>query len=116
MMHPRDSCCVVCCPPQLVSLLSQPVIPRGGNTFAFGGAVHGGVIHGEYPSDITASGPLNLGRGRLIPTLSWESLFNPIIEWMGVVSDEDLDYCMPNRHKTGTRLYSSEEVFLTTKV
>jgi uncharacterized protein (DUF1501 family) len=104
--------CVV--PPHsliLFSSLHRSVVARGGNTFAFGGAVNGGVIHGDYPADITASGPLNLGRGRLIPTLSWESMFNPIIEWMGVVSDEDLDYCMPNRHKTGTTLFSMEDVF-----
>lgn len=77
----------------------------------FGGAVKGKVIHGEYPPDITASGPLNLGRGRLIPTSSWESMYNPVIEWMGVVAEEDLDYCIPNRHKTETKLFSMEEVF-----
>lgn len=76
-----------------------------------GGSVDGGKIHGQYPADITPSGPLNVGRGRLIPTSSWESLLNPVLEWMGVDSETELDYCMPNRIKTGTKLYSQSEVF-----
>jgi uncharacterized protein (DUF1501 family) len=83
----------------------------GGNYFLFGGDVKGGTIHGEYPPDITASGPLNIGRGRLIPTLSWESMLNGIMQWMGLDSDDELYYCMPNRIKTGTKLFSMEEMF-----
>ena len=76
-----------------------------------GGSVKGGKILGEYPSDITTSGPLNVGRGRLIPTSSWESMLNPVLEWMGIDSEEDLDYCMPNRATAGTKLYSESDVF-----
>ena len=83
----------------------------GGNYIVMGGNVKGGQIHGDYPSDITTNGPLNIGRGRLIPTLSWESMFNPILQWMGIESDEDLDYCMPNRVGTGTTLYSVDDVY-----
>ena len=42
----------------------------GGNYFVLGGAVRGGRIVGKYPGDLTDDGPLNLGRGRLIPTTS----------------------------------------------
>jgi uncharacterized protein (DUF1501 family) len=82
-----------------------------GNYMVMGGSVEGGQVLGDYPSDLTASGPLNIGRGRLIPTLSWESMLNGLVEWMGVDSPEDLDYCMPNRHNTGTRLFSKNELF-----
>ena len=88
-------------------------IAWGGNYFVLGGGVQGGKIHGDYPADITESGPLNLGRGRLIPTLSWESMFQPVLEWMGADTTEELDYCMPNRAATGTKLFSQNEVFST---
>lgn len=75
-----------------------------------GGSVDGGRIHGAYPADITRSSPLNIGRGRLIPTLSWESMMNSIVNWMGV-PDRDLDYCMPNRKNTGSKLFQAKDVF-----
>jgi uncharacterized protein (DUF1501 family) len=84
----------------------------GGHYFVMGGAVNGGKIHGTYPSDLTLNGPLSIGRGRYIPTLSWESVLNPILEWMGIDTDEDLDYCMPNRKLTGAPLLSASEVFV----
>jgi uncharacterized protein (DUF1501 family) len=83
----------------------------GGHYFVMGGAVKGGKIHGSYPSDITNSGPLNIGRGRIIPTLSWESVLNPIVEWMGVDQSSELNYCMPNRIKSGAPLISVSEMF-----
>ena len=83
----------------------------GGHYFAMGGSVRGGQIHGDYPADITDSSPLNLGRGRIIPTMSWESMLNPIFSWMGVSFEEDLNYCLPNRLNTGAKLLPVEEVF-----
>ena len=80
-----------------------------------GGSIDGGKLLGEYPSDITQGGPLNVGRGRLIPTSSWESMLNPVLEWMGVESDAELDYCMPNRITAGAKLYSQSEVFQSSR-
>lgn len=57
-----------------------------------GGAVKGKRIVGKYPESFT--GDLNIGRGRLIPTMPWESPFNAIAEWMGATK---LDYVLPNR-------------------
>eukprot|EP00934_Nitzschia_sp_Nitz4_P009303 Nitzschia sp. Nitz4//scaffold91_size79674//72229//78877//NITZ4_005380-RA/size79674-augustus-gene-0.83-mRNA-1//1//CDS//3329560139//9293//frame0 len=85
----------------------------GGNYMIMGGSLNGGNILGDYPSDITPNGPLNLGRGRLIPTLSWESMFSGILGWMGIEGDNEMDYCMPNRAGTGTHLFSVEEMFST---
>ena len=83
----------------------------GGNLFTFGGAVRGHQILGDYPLDMTPGGPLNIGRGRLIPTLSWESMFQGVAEWMGVTDDDALDAVMPNRHQTGTRLFTRTDLF-----
>eukprot|EP00934_Nitzschia_sp_Nitz4_P007090 Nitzschia sp. Nitz4//scaffold25_size161228//48616//54500//NITZ4_002422-RA/size161228-snap-gene-0.22-mRNA-1//-1//CDS//3329544562//7080//frame0 len=83
----------------------------GGNAMMMGGSVNGGQIFGEYPADITTDSALNIGRGRLIPTSSWESMFNGVAEWMGVESEADLEYCMPNRDGTGTKLYTQNELF-----
>jgi uncharacterized protein (DUF1501 family) len=83
----------------------------GGNYFLMGGSVKGGVIHGKYPADITEDGPDSLGRGRLIPTLSFESMLNPIWQWMGIEANQDLDYCMPNRIRTGTKMFQQTEVY-----
>eukprot|EP00538_Stauroneis_constricta_P006114 CAMPEP_0119557550 /NCGR_PEP_ID=MMETSP1352-20130426/9190_1 /TAXON_ID=265584 /ORGANISM="Stauroneis constricta, Strain CCMP1120" /LENGTH=2298 /DNA_ID=CAMNT_0007604673 /DNA_START=349 /DNA_END=7245 /DNA_ORIENTATION=+ len=83
----------------------------GGNYFAMGGDVKGGKIFGEYPHDITASGPYNIGRGRLIPNLSYESMLNGIVQWMGVDTEEDLMYCMPNRFRAGAELFTKDDIF-----
>jgi uncharacterized protein (DUF1501 family) len=84
----------------------------GGNYFVMGGAVNGSRILGEYPNDITDDGPISVGRGRLLPTLSWESVLNPIAEWMGLETDAELNYCLPNRIRTGTKLFKKEDVFV----
>jgi uncharacterized protein (DUF1501 family) len=55
----------------------------GGNTFVVGGAVQGKKIYGTYP-DLYANNPLDLGRGRLIPTTSVDSYFAELALWLGV--------------------------------
>lgn len=67
----------------------------GGNAFMLGGSVRGGRIHGQYPTDIRDGSELNIGRGRLIPTLSWEGLWNGIAGWFGV-EGSNLDWVLPN--------------------
>ena len=54
-----------------------------------GGAVKGGQIVGQYPSDIGEFGPLALPRGRMIPTTSWDAVFLPIADWAGVDGGAD---------------------------
>ena len=60
-----------------------------------GGAVNGGRMLGAYPDDLTDSGTLNIGRGRLIPTTAWEQLWQPLAQWFGV-EDADMDEILPN--------------------
>ena len=75
----------------------------------FGGGINGGKVLGEYPDDLTSSGPLNLGRGRFIPTTSWDSIYNAVAEWLGITDSEDLDKVLPNRDKFD--LFTSSDIF-----
>ncbi|KAI2512165.1 Protein of unknown function (DUF1501) [Fragilaria crotonensis] len=83
----------------------------GGNYFMMGGSVKGGQVYGQYPLDITETSPINYGRGRIAPTTSWDSIMNSVADWMGIEDDAGLDYCLPNRRRTGTKLFKKEEVF-----
>jgi len=67
----------------------------GGNYIMMGGGVKGGQLVGTYPS-LREGALLNIGRGRMIPTKSWESVFLPIAKWAGV-DEVDFDYICPNR-------------------
>jgi len=72
--------------------------------------VKGGRIIGKYPGDLTDSGPLNLGRGRVLPTTSYESVWNAIALWFGVKED-DLGEVLPNRQSFAGNLFSLEDIF-----
>ena len=82
-----------------------------GHSFAMGGALNGGKALGQYPLDLTADSPLNVGRGRLIPTLSWESIYMPICEWLGVSRNDCSEYVLPNSERTGTEMLRQAQVF-----
>jgi len=90
----------------------------GGNYFMMGGQVKGGKVLGEYPYDITPDGPLNVGRGRIMPTTSWDAIWNGVIEWLGVDPD-DMDQCLPNAANTvddGFQIFSKADLFQADKV
>jgi uncharacterized protein (DUF1501 family) len=83
-----------------------------GNYFMMGGDVKGCRILGRYPDDLTEEGPVNIGRGRLIPTLPWEAAWKGIAEWMGVANTGDLDYILPNRGNFNeSLLYTEDDLF-----
>jgi uncharacterized protein (DUF1501 family) len=90
----------------------------GGNYFMFGGSVKGGVVRGKYPSNLTPDSPLNLGRGRMLPTTSWDCIWNAVNEWVGAHTEEELDYCLPNRKSTNgspdgtfTEIFKKDDLF-----
>jgi len=56
----------------------------GGNHFAMGGSVRGGQILGTFPDDLRENAALNIGRGRLIPTTSWEAVWHAVAGWLDV--------------------------------
>ena len=85
----------------------------GGHYFITGGAVNGRQALCNYPSDLTESGPWNLGRGRMLPGCSWESIWHPILQWMfdGNLTQADADSILVNAKNTGTVLYNISEVY-----
>ncbi len=84
----------------------------GGNSFILGGSVNGGRIFGEYPEDLSSNSPLNIGRGRLLPTKPWESVWSPVSEWLGVTGEEALNRVLPNRISfPSTSIFNGTELF-----
>lgn len=72
----------------------------------------GGRVLGEYPQGFTESDPTNDGRGRLIPTTSWDAIWNGVAQWYGISSEDDLDYVLPNRGNFGCRLYTDKDMYV----
>ena len=66
----------------------------GGNSFVVGGAVQGGQIYGQFP-ELVEDNPLDVGRGRFIPTTAVDGLYAQIARWMGV-AESDLEQVLPN--------------------
>ncbi|MDB6072463.1 MAG: hypothetical protein JWO89_103, partial [Verrucomicrobiaceae bacterium] len=66
----------------------------GGNQFVFGGAVNGNHIYGQYPS-LVEGGPLDVGRGRFIPSTPVDVYFAELALWLGVPKSE-LATVLPN--------------------
>mmetsp|Transcript_27131 Transcript_27131/g.41641 ORF Transcript_27131/g.41641 Transcript_27131/m.41641 type:complete len:739 (-) Transcript_27131:168-2384(-) len=56
----------------------------GGNMFVMGGGLDGGKILGEFPRDLALGSELVVGRGRMIPTTPFDSVFKAVAEWFGV--------------------------------
>ena len=65
-----------------------------------GGDVKGGQIVNRYPDDILnpdgSQGPSNVGRGRMIPSMSWDSVWHALAQWMGV-EEAEMDHVLPNK-------------------
>jgi len=95
----------------------------GGNYFIMGGKVKGGRILGKYPSDLTSVSPLNASRNtrtRFIPTLGWDNIYNGIVGWFTegfgkTLTDDDLDYVLPNRKNCINPVKGQGDVPLFTK-
>ena len=66
----------------------------GGHNFVMGGSVNGGQVYGEYP-DLTPGLPLDLGRGRYIPTTSTDEFYAELALWFGL-SGAQLPAVLPN--------------------
>lgn len=66
----------------------------GGNQFVLGGQVKGRRIYGTYP-DLYQDNPLDVGRGRLIPTTSVDEFFAEMALWLGV-QKSNLPLVLPN--------------------
>jgi uncharacterized protein (DUF1501 family) len=76
----------------------------GGNQLVVGGGVNGRNIYGAYPT-LYEDNPLDVGRGRLIPTTSVDAFFAEMAFWLGV-SKASLPLVLPNI----TRFYNLASV------
>ncbi|MCY4143343.1 MAG: DUF1501 domain-containing protein [Gammaproteobacteria bacterium] len=65
----------------------------GGHHMVMGGAVRGGSLYGTYP-ELSATSPLDVGRGIYIPTTSVEQYFAELALWFGVAPG-NLDEVLP---------------------
>ena len=83
----------------------------GGNYFMFGGDVKGGKILGEYPKSFSESDPTNIGRGRLIPTTSWDALFYGLTQWMGISDQDEIEVRKPTCYRLLFVTISSDRLF-----
>jgi len=85
----------------------------GGNYFIMGGAVKGHQALGAYPDDLSQDGSRIVGRGRVIPTTSYEAMWYPVAQWMadGQLSTDDTTAIFPNIVNTGSIIYEPEQIF-----
>lgn len=82
----------------------------GGNHFIAGGKVRGGRILGKYPNDLTDNGDTNIGRGRVVPTTPWESMWYGVASWFGVPAT-DMPTVLPNAANFPTQLFDQATLF-----
>ena len=66
----------------------------GGNHLVVGGAVAGRRVFGQFP-ELYEDNPLDVGRGRLVPTTSVDAYFAELAMWLGVPKS-DLPLVLPN--------------------
>jgi len=88
----------------------------GGNNFMFGGQVKGGQIVGQYPSDISEESELNLGRGRMLPTTSFDAIWSGIARWFGIEQDAALDEALPFRKYLKDEEFTDADLFISSDV
>ena len=68
----------------------------GGNQFVMGGPVDGGKILGRFPS-LALDSPDDVGRGgRILPTLSVDSLVAELLLWFGLEGGDNFERVVPN--------------------
>ena len=83
----------------------------GGNIFVVGGAIKGGRVLGTYPSDLSEGNPLDIGRGRMLPTLPWEAVWSGVLEWFGIEASQ-MDTVLPNRQNfAASQLIGAAQMF-----
>lgn len=75
------------------------------------GDVRGGKILGDYPMSFKETDPTNIGRGRLIPTRSWDALFYGVAQWFGITETAELLYALPNSGNFGCDLFTDYDLF-----
>lgn len=68
----------------------------GGNHIVMGGPVRGAKVYGDYPTSLAPNNSLDMGRGRLIPTIAVDQYYAELIRWFGIANDSTLVDILPN--------------------
>ena len=68
----------------------------GGNQIIMGGPVKGNQLCGTYPDSLAPGNPLDLGRGRLLPTTSVDEMWCELAMWYGLENDNQMESILPN--------------------
>ena len=66
----------------------------GGNAMVMGGSVQGGQLYGHFPEQVEDN-PLDVGRGRFLPSTASDAMYAEVSRWMGV-APESLGMVLPN--------------------
>ena len=83
----------------------------GGNHVLLGGKVKGSQIFGQFPSAFTDDSETNIGRGRILPTTSWEAMWHGLAEWMGVEASQ-ISQVLPNAANfDSTQMFNKDQLF-----
>merc|ERR1712025_990468 len=82
----------------------------GNHHFVCGGTVQGGRVQGKYPYSLLEGSELDVGRGRIIPEFSWESMWHPVSSWFGI-DDEQMSYVLPNWKRFESKLIPQDQMF-----
>jgi len=82
----------------------------GGNAFVMSGEIDAKIL-GQYPHSFANTDPAQIGRGRLIPSRSWESMWYGIANWFDISSDEDMKEVLPNNGNMGCDLYTDSDMY-----
>lgn len=65
-----------------------------GNAMMLGGAVQGGQLYGQFP-ELVEDNPLDVGRGRFLPSTASDAMYAEVARWMGVAPEKMVDV-LPN--------------------
>ncbi len=70
----------------------------GGNMLLLGpGVINGGRVYGDYPVSLNTGNPLDIGRGRVVPTSSVDQYYLEIAQWFGIdPNSTEMQYILPN--------------------
>lgn len=68
-------------------------------------------MHREFLEDYTDDGPLAIGRGRVIPSSPWESIWKPLVEWFGVTDSADIEEILPNAANFAEEAFHDELLY-----
>lgn len=81
-----------------------------GNSFVAGSLVQDGQILGDSPSSLDHDGSQSMGRNeRILPSTSWETVWNGVGQWFGVRAD-DMDSVLPRRRRFPSLLTRADHV------